>query len=114
MNKYEVDEREARLLLEDLGRIAEPSFKEIETTKYIVKYLQKNNISVDKVFTTGCFGTINCGAEKTIALRADMVIRNCFFSNWPGRAKLRLPPLLQSQNLQLTVQIIGVKRKSAL
>ena len=72
MNKYEVDERETRLLMEDLGRIAEPSFKEIETTKYIVRYLQKNNIPVDKVFTTGCFGTIDCGAEKTIAFRADI------------------------------------------
>lgn len=72
MNRFAVDEQEASLLLEDLGRIAEPAFREFETTKYIVKYLHMNNILVDKTFSTGCFGTINCGAEKTIALRADI------------------------------------------
>ncbi|MEE4255338.1 MAG: amidohydrolase [Desulfuromusa sp.] len=72
MNKFDVDEQKTRLLLEDLGRIAEPSFREFETTKYIVNYLHVNHIPVDKVFATGCFGTISCGAEKTIALRADI------------------------------------------
>jgi amidohydrolase len=72
MKKFAVNEQEAASLLEDLGRIAEPSFKEFETTKYIVNYLHENNIPVDKVFATGCFGTIDCGAEKTIALRADI------------------------------------------
>ena len=72
MEKCDFYEPEARQLLEDLGRIAEPSFKEFETTRYIVNFLHENNIPVDKVFETGCFGTIDCGAEKTIALRADI------------------------------------------
>lgn len=67
-----VNSQEAVLLLEDLGQIAEPSFKEFETTRYIVNFLQQNNIPLDKIFETGCFGTIDCGAEKTIALRADI------------------------------------------
>jgi amidohydrolase len=64
--------QEANALLEDLGELAEPAFREFETTKYIVNFLQENDIPVDKTLKTGCFGTINCGAEKTIALRADI------------------------------------------
>jgi len=62
----------AQALLDDLSRIAEPAFNEFETTRYIVAYLQKNGIHPDSVLKTGCFGTIDCGAEKTIALRADI------------------------------------------
>ncbi len=72
MKTFDFYEQEANVLLEDLGRIAEPSFQEFETTKYIVNFLQQNNIPLDKIFETGCFGTIDCGAEKTIALRADI------------------------------------------
>ncbi|MCD6582028.1 MAG: amidohydrolase [Desulfuromusa sp.] len=72
MKKFDFYQQEAQQLLEDLGRIAEPSFKEFETTKYIVNFLRQNNIPIDKIFETGCFGTIDCGAEKTIALRADI------------------------------------------
>ena len=62
----------ARTLLDDLAEIAEPAFQEFRTTEYILDFLRKNNISIDKVLKTGCFGTIDCGAEKTIALRADI------------------------------------------
>jgi amidohydrolase len=72
MKTFNFSTQEAKLLLEDLGELAEPAFKEFETTKYIVNFLQENSISLDKVFETGCFGTINCGADKTIALRADI------------------------------------------
>ncbi len=72
MKNYNDYEPEADALLKDLNNIAEPSFKEFETTRYIVNFLDKNKIPRDKVFATGCFGTIDCGAEKTIALRADI------------------------------------------
>jgi len=72
MKKFDFYQPEAQQLLEDLGRIAEPSFKEFETTKYIVNFLRENKVPLDQVFETGCFGTIDCGAEKTIALRADI------------------------------------------
>lgn len=72
MEKCDFYEPEADQLLKDLGRIAEPAFKEFETTKYIVNFLHENNIPLDKVFATGCFGTIDCGAERTIALRSDI------------------------------------------
>lgn len=64
--------QEANALLEDLEKIAEPAFKEFRTTKYIVTFLQENNVPLDKVLATGCFGTIDCGADRTIALRADI------------------------------------------
>ena len=72
MKKFDFCEQEAQLLLDDLGRIAEPAFKEFETTRYIANFLRENNIPLGQVFETGCFGTIDCGAEKTIALRADI------------------------------------------
>jgi amidohydrolase len=65
-------ELEAQTLLDELSRIAEPAFHEFETTRYIVAYLQKNGIHPESVLKTGCFGTIDCGAEKTIAFRADI------------------------------------------
>lgn len=65
-------EQGASSLLEDLSQIAEPSFKEFKTTQYILNFLHENNIPVDSSFETGCFGTIHCGAAKTIALRADI------------------------------------------
>ena len=58
--------------LDDLAAIAEPAFREIETTRYIVNFLRDHGIPLDQVFDTGCFGTIDCGADKTIALRADI------------------------------------------
>ncbi|MEA3363125.1 MAG: M20 family metallopeptidase [Thermodesulfobacteriota bacterium] len=72
MKNFDFYKPEASVLLEDLNKIAEPSFKEFKTTKYILNFLHENNIPVDKSFETGCFGTLNCGAEKTIALRADI------------------------------------------
>lgn len=63
---------EAKTLLNDLSDIAEPAFKEFETTRYIVAFLRDHKIPVEQVFDTGCFGTIDCGADKTIALRADI------------------------------------------
>ena len=58
--------------LKELEKIAEPSFNEIKTTQYIVSFLKKHNIPIDKILKTGCFGTIEAGKEKTIALRADI------------------------------------------
>lgn len=62
----------AEKLLTELGQIAEPAFKEFKTTQYIVDYLHENAIPIDQVCTTGCYGTIDCGARQTIALRADI------------------------------------------
>lgn len=59
-------------ILNDLSLIAEPAFKEFKTTEYIVDFLKKENIKIDKIFKTGCFGTIDIGKEKTIAIRADI------------------------------------------
>ncbi len=58
--------------LKDLEKIAEPSSKEFKTTKYIADFLKSNNIPVDKILETGCFGTFDIGAEKTVAFRADI------------------------------------------
>lgn len=68
----EVSSQEAMQLLTDLANLAEPSFKEFATTEYIVNYLRANAIPVSASFPTGCFGTLDCGAARTIALRADI------------------------------------------
>jgi len=72
MKSFDDFKPQAEKLLSDLGRIAEPAFKEVKTTRYIVDYLNANAIPIDHICTTGCFGTIECGAKKTIALRADI------------------------------------------
>ena len=72
MKSFDFYREEAELLLEDLQQRAEPSFKEFKTTKYLVDFLHQNHIPVDHVFETGCYGTIDCGTKKTIALRADI------------------------------------------
>ncbi len=63
---------EIKTTFEELANIAEPSFKEFKTTEYIVEFLEKNNIPIDVKCKTGCFGTIDIGAKKTVALRADI------------------------------------------
>ncbi len=63
---------EVGVILKDLSNIAEPSFKEYKTTEYITNFLEKHGIPIDKKFETGCFGTINTGSKRTIALRADI------------------------------------------
>ncbi len=70
--KCAFSELAAQTLLDTLAEIAEPAFKEFRTTEFIVDFLHNNNIPVDKILKTGCFGTIDCGAGKTIALRADI------------------------------------------
>lgn len=72
MEQPEFSVEEAKTLLNDLAAIAEPAFREFETTRHIVNFLHENKIPVGQVFDSGCFGTIDCGAEKTIALRADI------------------------------------------
>ena len=70
--KLSFSQEEAETLLDRLAENAEPAFREFKTTEFICDFLCQNNISIDKVLETGCFGTIDCGAEKTIALRADI------------------------------------------
>lgn len=72
MKNFDDFKQQAGRLIEDLGQLAEPAFKEVKTTHYITDYLNENGIAIDRICTTGCYGTIDCGAEKTIALRADI------------------------------------------
>ena len=72
MENFIIDKSEVAVLLKTLSELAEPSFKEYDTTKFIIEFLKDSGIPIDKKFPTGCFGTINIGAEKTIALRADI------------------------------------------
>lgn len=59
-------------ILNDLENLAEPAFKEFQTTKYIQKQLEKCGITDFISYETGGFGTLDFGAKKTIALRADI------------------------------------------
>lgn len=52
--------------------IAEPSFKEYETTAYIDNYLKNIGLCDYKRFDTGIYGTINAGKKETVAIRADI------------------------------------------
>ncbi|MGA1861312.1 M20 family metallopeptidase [Deferribacter thermophilus] len=59
-------------ILHDLENLAEVSFNEFKTTEYIKNFLNNNGIKIDKVLKTGCFGTIDFGKSKTVAIRADI------------------------------------------
>lgn len=59
-------------LLEELGRRAEPAFREFATTRYLLDILAQQGLVPERVLETGCYGTLDVGAEKTIALRADI------------------------------------------
>jgi len=62
----------AERLMNDLALLAEPSFKEYKTTEYIVAFLKKTGINPSHIFETGCYGTLDFGAEKTVAFRSDI------------------------------------------
>ncbi len=68
----DVSRREAEQVLADLAELAEPAFREFATTEYIVKFLRENDIPLTQYRDTGCYGTLDCGAAKTVALRADI------------------------------------------
>lgn len=55
-----------------LQNIPEPSFQEFKTTRYIYETLKSFGLKDLKTFDTGCFGTINCNRQKTLAIRADI------------------------------------------
>ncbi|PLX69158.1 MAG: hypothetical protein C0602_06985 [Denitrovibrio sp.] len=69
--KY-IDESQMNIDLKELYDRAEPSMKEYKTSEYIKKRLTEMGLSYTEAFVTGVFGTLDVGAEKTIALRADM------------------------------------------
>ncbi len=96
----------ASKMLNELSAIAEPSFKEYKTTEYIIDFLKKNNIPIDKELKTGCFGTINVGAEKTIAIRADIDAlpadsKNSVYKHLCGHHAHTTGLLLALQNINL-------------
>ncbi len=50
----------------------ELSYNEFETTKYILKYLEKYEVETFKLDPTGVIAVINKGHEETVAFRADI------------------------------------------
>jgi amidohydrolase len=69
---YQIDEIKMNNDLAELAKRAEPSKKEFETSKYIKSRLTQMGLKYTEVYETGMFGTLDVGAEKTIAIRADM------------------------------------------
>lgn len=67
-----IDEKQMSTDLKELYDRAEPSMKEFETSKYIKKRLGEMGLTYKEAFVTGLFGTLDVGAEKTIAVRSDM------------------------------------------
>lgn len=59
-------------IFHNLENLAEPAFKEFKTTEYIHNQLQECGITDFISHKTGGFGTLDFGADKTIALRADI------------------------------------------
>lgn len=57
-----------------LHRHPEVSYKEFETTKFVVQRLEELGIPVDRPLETGCVGVLEGGVEsdRVIALRADI------------------------------------------
>jgi amidohydrolase len=70
--RFNPDSGLAAKLMSDLAEIAEPSFLEFKTTSYIVNYLKSIGITPENIYETGCWGTLNFGADTTIALRSDI------------------------------------------
>lgn len=68
----EIDRKQIKTDLKELFDRAEPSFKEYKTSEYIKSRLAEMGLTGYKTVETGIFGTIDIGAEKTVALRADM------------------------------------------
>ncbi len=69
---YNIDEKQMNKDLKELYDRAEPSTKEFETSKYIKSRLDEMGLTYKEAFVTGLFGTLDVGAERTIALRSDM------------------------------------------
>jgi len=69
---YQIDEKQMNNDLKELYDRAEPSMKEFETSKYIKSRLESMGLGYTEAFGTGLFGTLDVGAEKTIAIRSDM------------------------------------------
>ncbi len=63
---------EAKNLLDSLQNIAEPSFKEYKTTKFICDFLENIGIKNYKNFNPGVIGELNTNKNITIAVRADI------------------------------------------
>ncbi|MDX1587204.1 MAG: amidohydrolase [Balneolaceae bacterium] len=57
-----------------LHRHPELSYREFETTEYIIEQLKRLNIAVDRPLKTGCIGVLKGGkkSDRVIALRADI------------------------------------------
>jgi amidohydrolase len=75
MNLYEIVRKHSKQIantLKVLEELAEPSFKEFKTTEYIVSELTSAGVFEFTNLKTGCFGTIDSGKDKTIAIRADI------------------------------------------
>lgn len=69
---YIIDEKQMNIDLNELCKLAEPSTKEFKTSEYIKKRLNQMGLEYKEAFVTGVFGTIDAGAEKTVAIRGDM------------------------------------------
>lgn len=67
-----IDRQEADQILQDLADLAEPAFKEFKTTAYIKNKLKEFGITNFIEGDTGGFGTLDFGADTTIAIRADI------------------------------------------
>lgn len=69
---YKIDEEQMNRDLKELYNRAEPSMKEYETSRYIKMRLKEMGLEYTEAFETGVFGTLDTGADKTVAVRADM------------------------------------------
>lgn len=69
---YHIDEKQMSIDLKELYDRAEPSMKEFKTSEYIKKRLTEMGLTYKEAFNTGVFGTLDVGAGRTIAIRADI------------------------------------------
>jgi len=69
---YKIDEKQMSRDLKELYDRAEPSLKEYRTSEYLKKRLDEIGLEYTECFETGIFGTLDTGADRMIAIRADM------------------------------------------
>jgi len=89
-------------VFKELGKLAEPSLEEYKTTEYIVEFLKECGYEPDFVGETGCYGTLDFGAEKTVALRADI-------DALPANEERTVYKHLCGHNLNMTALLMTLK-----
>ncbi len=73
INKIINDKKEELIKVRrELHALAELSHQEFKTAEYVENYLKNSGLTTERVYNTGVISYLDCGADETLLLRADM------------------------------------------